>query len=289
MRRRLISGLSSLAFALACSRDKPPPPSPTEPWPAGSSSAPAARAASLRARFSIDPVATASFVLKGRDAAPSGKLRVARGQLDVNLLDLSRTRGMLAFDLASVSMEGESVEQVRTYTRTAQNWLDLGSNRPEAERERLRWAEFAIESIEKLSAEAAHEGKLARRGGAPSLAPQDAGGETADAGDGGREDTTEVRVVTLTARGPLTLHGHRIEQSLDVRALFHYSVPATPGALPTRIAIQSRRPLVLALNAHDIKPRNESGVFIARDMKLLSREVGQNAACVFEVWARLAP
>jgi hypothetical protein len=272
---------------LACSRDKPAP-TRTEPWPAASSSA-AAVVRGLPARFEVEPVANASFVLKGKAAAPAGKLRVARGQLDLDLLDLSRTRGVLAFDLASVLMEGEKNEQVQENTRRAQNWLDLGSNRPEAERERLRWAEFSIKSVEKPSAEAAHEGKVARRGSLPSLADDAAVPEAADGGDGGEPDTGEVRVVTLTAKGPLTLHGHRIDQSIDVRILFYYAMPATPGARPTRLAIQSRRPLVLALQAFDIKPRDESGVFIARDMKLLSQEVGQNAVSVFEVWARPAP
>jgi hypothetical protein len=272
----------AVGLVAGCSRDEASKPVPTAPWPASSTSAgPTARAAAL-VRYVIEPQARASFVLKGRDAAPSGRLRVARGELEIDVFDLSRTRGQIAMDLASIVLDDASAELARSYTRRAQNWLDVGSSRPEAERERLRWARFSITSIEKLSAEAAHDGKLEKR-------PQRPDGGGGDAGiDGGLVESIEVRAVTLSARGELVLHDRKVEQVLELRALFHYAAPAAAGSKPTRMTIQTRRPFVVSLTAHDIKPRDDTGVFVAQDMKLLGREVGHNAQVELEVSARPA-
>jgi hypothetical protein len=269
------------AAACACSKKEPPPPKRTAPWPAREQPE-AAPARALVTRFAIDARTDVRFELKAKDNTPRGALRVARGEIEVDLLDLKRSRGTVSVDVASALMEAEDAELARENTRRAHSWLDVGSSRPEAERDRLRWATFTLQGLEKVSAEAAHEGQRVKAPGADGGNPT----EPDNAADG---TAAEVRAVTLTARGQLLLHGFRVEQSVDLRVLFFYPVPATPGARPARIVIQTRRPLVVSLKAHDIKPRDDTGVFLAQDAKVLGREVGTSAQVHLDLSAKPLP
>jgi hypothetical protein len=269
------------AAACACSKSEPAPAKRTAPWPAREQP----EAAPVRAaitRFAIDATTVTRFELKAPVKTPRGSLRVARGELEVDLLDLARTRGSVGIDVASALMEGEDPEQAREDTRSAHNWLDVGASRPEAERERLRWATFTILGLEKLSAEAAHEGQTVK-----ALAAD--GGNRLEALDFTEAGAREVRAVTFTARGHLLLHGFRVDQTADLRALFLYAAVAAPGARPERLIIQTRWPLVVSLKAHDIKPRNDIGVFVAQDAKLLGREIGTQVQVHVDLTARPLP
>ena len=136
--------------------------------------------------------------------------------------------------------------------------------------------------IEKLSKEAAHEGQVVKGAGAD-------GGNPSDTDDSVEAGASETRAVTFTARGQLLLHGFRVDQSAELRALFSYTGPAVPGSRPERLVIQTRGPFVVSLKAHDIQPRNESGVFVAQDAKLLGREIGTQAQVHVDLSARPLP
>jgi hypothetical protein len=181
--RRLLVVVAVLALA-ACSKkhDKSAAPAHSAPWRAHP--APSAARPSLTVRYTIQPQGRASFTLKAKKAAPSGTLRVARGELQVDLLDLTKTRGTVSMDLASVLMNADAdAGDAEEPTRQARNWLDVGDNVPEAARARRRWATFRIESIEHATADAAYEG---RRVKASELSPDGgATAESADAGEGG--------------------------------------------------------------------------------------------------------
>src|SRR5262249_4454344 len=156
--------------------------------------------------------------------------------------------------LASISMDTDDPEQRHRYTVQAQNWLDLGSSRPEAERERLRWARFEIKSVSSPSgARGLHEGHRARvepsaDAGRPAPALL-----SADASVAGGGTIPEVRSLALDASGDLTVHGIRTQQTVGLRVDAYYPGPATPGMRPERIVIRTRRPFVVPLDVHDIK------------------------------------
>lgn len=258
MRVRLIA-IALALLASACS--KPESAERKDPWLAAPSTS-AARAAAF-SRYRADTRCEARFELPAREAKPTGMLRVCRGELDVDLVDLARTQGNISIDLGSVEMDGDADGGgANDATRSAQNWLDLGSSRPEAERERLRWATFTLTSIEELSTERASEGKRTKRD-----EPND--------GDSGVK--TETRNVTFTAKGNLQLHGVRVDVSLPMTAAFHYPEAAAPDVRPDRIELTSRRPLAVSLATHDIKPRNSQGVVVSADSKLLGVTVGRDA------------
>ena len=95
-----------LTIAVGC-RSKPKPPERTEPWLASASAqasgAPVARRAAYRlgkAKFELE--------LPARRASPRGQLTAARGNLDVDLDDLSHTTGSVSVDLGKLELFGET-------------------------------------------------------------------------------------------------------------------------------------------------------------------------------------
>lgn len=271
---RLAVVLAALTAATACSKKDSEADSRKTPWLA----TPSAAAPTLAARYTVVERCRAEVELRAKEASPRGTFRVCRGELDLDLLDLSKTRGTLSVDVASIEMlEGSDAGRSDDLTQQAQNWLDVGASRPEAERERLRWAAFSLTGIDDPSATAAHQGK---REVSKLEAPME--GEDASA-------PGERRVVTFTARGFLVLHGVRVEVSLPMRAAFHYSERATAEQVPERIELETRRPLAVSLGTHDIKPRDAAGVFQAQEMKLLGRQVGRDARVSLSAELRSAP
>lgn len=278
--RRFAVVLPVLSAALACSKTEPPPPERTEPWPAPqvASSAVGSSTPTQTARYRLDDRCALALELPAKQATPRGVVRVARGELDVDLMNLERTRGTIEIDVASIAMEAGGDGGSSDWDEEARAWLDVGTRRPESERERLRWATFSITSVSEPSASAAHEGKrvkLASDGGADA---------TSDAAPVG-----EQRAVTATATGQLALHGFRVERSLRVRAIFRYAAPAVPGAVPGELRLELVRPFSVSLMAHDIKPRDPAGVFVAQKTKLLGVQVGREARVRGWLEARLSP
>jgi hypothetical protein len=265
MRLRL---LPVLGLLFGCSKSEPAPPERTEPWPA--KPPPIASVGSgpeQRVRYRVDERCQLAVELPAREATPRAVVRVTRGELDVDLMDLARTRGTVDVDVASILMQSDEDAGAADPSSEARAWLDIGDLRPEAERERLRWATFSIATISEPSASAAHEGK---RQAPPPLAAAD--GAATDA-----EVSGEDRMVTATISGTLSLHGFRVERSLRARALFHYAAAAVAGAVPTSIRLELVRPLSISLVTHDIKPRDASGTFLAQKSKELGVRVGKEA------------
>jgi hypothetical protein len=262
------------ALSGACSKSEPPP-QRTEPWPAPALQQPRPPPV---VSYSIARQSEILVSLSTREATLSGVMSVVSGSLQVDLHDLSRTRGTIRVDVTSLRMQGSgSVAESRRQTADAHNWLDIGSNQPEPERDRKRWAEFVILEIDEVSTDAAHAGKRVRvvepRPSSSGM-PREPGGSAAGLA---APRAGEVREVQVLARGELSLHGYRVEHSARLRVRFHYPTAAEAGQTPSQLTVETRSPLSVSLAAHDIKPRDSSGVFIARDVKLLGVQVARDA------------
>lgn len=266
---RLATAWVLLALPMGCSKSEPQESTPQAPWRAQ----PAKAAASLPARFKAQERCQAAVELRAKEAKPRGTFRVCRGELEVDLLDLEKSKGKISIDVASIEMleDGDGGRSDES-TRQAQNWLDVGASRPEAERERLRWATFTLTAVEDLSSTSAHKGKVIKLE-TDASAVEDASPEE----DAEATPSLQARAVTFTAKGYLVLHGVRVETSVPMRAVFHYARSAGADQVPARLTLESRRPLAISLRVHDIKPRDASGLFQARDMKLLGKVVGTEA------------
>jgi hypothetical protein len=274
-RRTSTRWLVSLALVTAalhgCSRREPPPPPRTEPWPA---TPPAAERPTARHTFELGPGGSARFEVPGREARWTGELRVARGQLAVDLMRLQGTQGTVEFDLASARVLGSDGTEDRQASAEAQSWFDVGPSRPEALRERLRWARFTLRNVRNPSAVAAHEGRVVRRGTLPPLGGAD---EPSARGGAAGMDTREIREVTADAEGQLLLHGYQVDVGVRLRIAFEYAVPATAGAVPERLRIETVRAFPVSLAAHDIVPRSGSGGPVNGTQPLLGKHPGREA------------
>ena len=56
-----------------------------------------------------------------------------------------------------------------------------------------------------------------------------------------------------------------------------------PAGPPAQLLIRSKRPLVIALSTHDIRPREGHGAPVAKDQGILGESVGREAHVTFEL------
>jgi hypothetical protein len=240
----------------------------------------------VRTRYEVAPVSRVAIELGTKQGAVHGTLRLLRGEIELDSLELARSRGEIRVDLATLGMHAEDSLDRSRYTAQAQNWLDIGASRPEAERARLRWARFTLTELRELSAASVQEGRLLKT--VPALEPNllallrdpDAGAEPMAMASG------ELRAVDVIAEGELTVHEFKATYSAPLRAVFEYGAGQRGHAagVPERISIRSPTPLVVSLKVHDVKPRDSTGVFLARDVGLIGSKLASDA----RVWVDLA-
>jgi YceI-like protein len=245
--------LASFAF-LACSREQKRP-ERTEPWPAPSAIPSASASPSVgHASFSLEK-STIDFELPAKRATPRGRLPEATGHFVVDLERPERSSGSVRVDLTKLELVNASSEDPLDASRRGLEWLELGSGISIADRETRRFATFVVRSLEGA------EGK--------SLA-----------GARAHRDGKPVRF-EATVVGELSLHGVRAPARVPV-GLEIESAEGHPES-PTRIVIRSRKPLVVPLSVHDIRPRDARGVLVARELALLGENVGREAKVSFEL------
>jgi polyisoprenoid-binding protein YceI len=251
----------SLLALVACGREQKRP-ERTEPWPAPSAApSGSAEPAVRRARYELT-TSELAFVLPAKHASPRGRFRQATGHFEVDLEAAERSSGSVRVDLELIELETAPEDAgVANATRRALEWLELGSETPPADRASRRFATFVLRGLEETSG--------------PSLLRLSE-----------RRDGTRSRFDAVVV-GELSLHGvrapARVPVSLEIEA------PSAPGAPPRRLMIRSRKPLVVSLGVHDIRPRDARGVLVARELSLLGESVGREAKLSFELTLDLRP
>ena len=257
----------------ACKDEKAPRENRTEPWPAPAASS-ARTPTSALVRYRLGERQQIDFELVSKGTKIVGLFPVLKGELEVDLMHLERSRATLGIDLAAARIQADDEREHTSYSATAQNWLNVGASIPESTREDRRWAHFEISEVFDTSADAAHEGRLAER------AKKAPGPNTnADAG----ALSGELRKVTAKVRGPLSLNQRRMDLDANLSLSFRYPAEATPGFPPERIEVKSSRTVSVSLEAFGIEPRNAKGVLVASDMKLLGSTVSRIARVSFSL------
>jgi hypothetical protein len=255
LKRVYASTLFCLLAGAACQRERPKP-DRTEPWLASASAAPSLRAeqnAPRRARYTLAK-SRVEFELPARRSTPRGRFAVLRGELDIDLEDPSRTTGKIEVELGSIELFGESAgEPAPEHTARALAWLELGRGVAEERRGQGRIATFTLRALQ-------GEAEPVRRGGSE---PQ------------------RLRTSDWTAVGDLALHGVRAPVEGSVSVLVSSAADGTTR--PAELVIRSRRPLVIPLSTHDIRPRDDNGVSLPREVSLLGDSVGREARVSFEL------
>ena len=217
-------------------------------------------------KFVIDGASKTSLEME----APKEKIKAVTtggaGSLDVDLTDIARSRGEVKVDLATLRTSSFA-EQDKNASQTmhARTWLEVADGESgkldEETKKNHRYAVYAIRSIENPSAS-----------DVTKLAP------TKDGDD-------DVRTVTLTTKGELLVHGHKVERDAEVEVAFRYDAGAAPDD-PKAIWIKSKKVLRVVLAEHDVKPRDGFGKIAKSSFHLLGTKVADNADIVLDLRAK---
>jgi hypothetical protein len=196
--------------------------------------------------YSIDPKSVTQVDMPGLKEHIQGGTTAAAGTLDIVPSDLAQSRGLVRVDLSTFATRtfGDS-DKDATQTKHARTWLEAVVD--DKINENMRWADFAIRSIDGLS--------------------------TSDVGTAAavKDGADDVRSVTMTVHGELLIHGHKLPKEDMVDVSFHYPAGAAPGSKPTRIGVTSKQPIRVVLKEHDVVPRDPAGQLLAWTTNLISK------------------
>jgi hypothetical protein len=241
--------VTSLAFVLGCGDDKP-----AGPASSASALAPAPPPESKTlARLTIESSGSATFDMKAPLENIKGTVHGFGGELEVELADVSKTRGKITIDLTTLETHTFGEDQKdQQQTEHARTWLEVGAKTSDDKKQRNKLAEFTLREV---------------------LNPSNA-------------DVTQMsgdsRNVTLTAKGDFALHGRSVTLTLDLACAFQFE-----GDKLRSVAIKSVKPAQVNLKAHDIQARDDVGeVVIAKTLELFGTKVADDATVTFELMAK---
>jgi len=260
----LLAGAGLTLFVLGCEDKKPN----LAPVATSLASTPPPTGASVK-KFVIDAASKTSLEME----APKEKIKAVTnggtGTLDVDLTNLASSRGEVKIDLSTLTTS-TFAEQEKNASQTthARTWLEVADGESgkldDETKKNNRYAVYAIRSIENPSAT-----------DVTKLAP------TKDGDD-------EVRTVTLTTKGELLVHGHKVERDADVEVAFRYDAGA-PADKPKAIWITTKKPFRVVLAEHDVKPRDGFGKIAKSSFHLLGTKVADNADIALDLRAKPQP
>jgi hypothetical protein len=213
-------------------------------------------------QYTIDPKSTVHVDLPGLKEQIKADAKGAAGSLDIVPKDLAKSRGQVRIDLATLATSTFANDKDATQTKHARTWLEVQVG--DKTNEEMRWAEFAIRSIDALSA--------ARL---PQVVPA-------------RDGSEDLRTVTMTVRGELLVHGQKVAREDVVDVVFRYPAGAASDSRPTRLEITSRQPMRVVLKEHDVGPRDPAGKVLEWTTNLLSK-VADTADVTVRLGATPAP
>lgn len=190
---------------------------------------------------------TIEFELPGRRSTPRGSVRSARGELVLDFSEPARSRGSVVADL--LSLELADPESATDRTAQALAWLELGAEVGADLRESGRHATFELRSLTPAAPRRAAEARE------PS------------------------RKSDWLLEGSLSLHGVRAPETSEISVELRGDDRAQP---PPEVVIRSRKPLVISLGTHDLRPRDIRGTPLPRDASLREDGLAREARVTFE-------
>jgi hypothetical protein len=195
--------------------------------------------------FAIDPKSGAHVEMPGLKENIRGDATAATGTLDVVPGDLAQSRGLVRVDLSTFATHTFGNDDDTTQTKHARTWLEVVVD--SQTNDAMRWADFAIRSIDGLSATDLTKVPASRDG------------------------ENDVRRVTMTVHGDLLIHGHQVQKEDAVEVAFRYASGAAASAKPLRIEMKSKQPMRVVLKEHDVQPRDTQGKIAAWTTNLIAK------------------
>ncbi|HEU5075802.1 MAG TPA: hypothetical protein VFU02_16530 [Polyangiaceae bacterium] len=288
-RMRLLALVVASWLLGACDTSEPRPVERTEPWRAPAAVSAPSSDPDKTLKYTLAPKQELTFSLKTPTTTITGVFPIVRGTLDIDPVNLKNSEAHLRIDLGAVRITSGSDDENRSYSVSAQNWLNLGASIPEASRDARRWATVLLEEVLESDASSAHDARVDRKrldesrqaststSGTEALLDAGAHAAASDAGS----LPAEIRVVRARVRSSLELNERRVTQPYSVSVEFHYPAAATPGFPPDRVVVASAGSYKITLDQYQIAPRNAAGMLVARDLKLLGSEVARAAQVRF--------
>jgi hypothetical protein len=195
--------------------------------------------------FAIDPTSTSHIDMPGDVEHLVADTTAAAGTLDVVLTDLGQTRGLVRIDLATLTTSTFHNAHDADQTKHARTWLEAVVDGKT--NEAMRWADFAIRSVDGLSATDVSKVPAAKDG------------------------ADEVRRVSAVVHGDLLVHGHQVARDDAVEVTFRYPAGAPADGKPARVEIKSTRAMHVVLKEHAVEPRDPVGTVLGWTDQLLSK------------------
>jgi hypothetical protein len=212
--------------------------------------------------YMFDPKGTAHVEMPGLNEHIVGDTSAAAGTLDVSPHDLGQSRGLIRVDLSTFTTHTFGNEKDADQTKHARTWLEAVVDGKT--NEDMRWADYAIRSIDGLSST-----DLA------TVVPA-------------RDGDSDVRTITVTTHGELRIHGRQVQKDNVVTVSFRYPSGAAADSKPIRIEVKPKRPIRVVLKEYDVQPRDPGGQALAWTTSLLSK-VAETADVTFDLSAAPAP
>jgi len=216
--------------------------------------------------FAIEPNSKTSLEMEAPKEKIKATTTAATGKLEIDLANLPSSRGEVKVDLTTlVTSTFSDAEKNTSQTTHARTWLEVADGESgkleEATKSQHRFAVYAIRSIENASATDVR-----------AVAPV-------------KDGSDEVRTVTLTTKGELLVHGHKVMRDADVEARFRYAAGA-PADQPTSLAIVTKKPFRVVLAEHEVQPRDGFGKIAKGSFSLLGTKVAENADVTLDLRAK---
>jgi DNA replication initiation complex subunit (GINS family) len=238
---------------------------PAAPLAPAASALPAAEKRSESAKtFAIEAASSkVTFLMQ----APFEKIHgdaegSAKGELFIDPSDISKTAGLIEIDLDKLVLYQQKRQDEKSdygerkksdqQNEHAKTWLEISPDAPAAERELNRWVQFRIDKV--IESSAPDVSKL----------------------------TGAERKITATVEGELRLHQRKVRKQAKVEATFKYD-----GDKPVSVSIKTTAPVVVDLDAHDVRPRELFGKLAQKTLSDMGQKVAKEAPIEFQISANL--
>lgn len=252
----VVVGLGVVLSLTGCEKKEEPKPVA----PAASSLAPSVAApTSMVVKLKIDPKGTTKVDMPAPKEQIKAQTSAAAGHLDVDLMDLTQTRGEVKVDLTSLKTSTFSdATKDGSQTMHALTWLEVADAEkgklPEDVKAQNKYAIFAIRSIDGIA-----EKSLMK------VTPTTANG-------------LDVRTVELVAHGELLIHGHKVNKDIPLTVKFSHVASAPATDKPKSVAITTKDPLKVTLAEHEVRPRDDVGKIAKAAFNLIGTKVADTAS-----------
>lgn len=252
----VVAALSACTSLLACEKKEDPKPAA----PAASSLAPSvASPTSMVVKLKIDPKSTTKIDMPAPQEQIKAQTSAADGHLDVDLMDVTQTRGEIKVDLTSLKTSTfNDASKDGTQTAHALTWLEVADaakgKLAEDVKAQNKFATFAIRSID-------------------GVAQKDLSKVTPKA-----EEGSDVRAVDLVAHGELLVHGHKVNKDVPLTVKFFHPTGALASTKPKSVKIVGKEPFKVTLAEHEVRPRDDVGKIAKAAFSILGTKVADTAS-----------